>query len=400
MNEQHFSQRTAWEFHRNPLTQLADRLRRQGNEIHDWTVSNPTRCGLAYDTERIGAGLTDPASFTYSPVSSGLFPARSAVARFLASRNVSVGVDRIVLTASSSEGYSFLFRLLCDPGESVAIPRPGYPLFEDLARLNDVTLLPYRFHYAGTWHLDEESLRRAILPSTRAIVVIHPNNPTGNFLSRGEQEAIAGIAREYGLAIIADEVFLTFPFHPHTMPSSCAHLRAPLVFTLNGLSKLAGLPQMKLGWITVHGDEQPAGQAMQRLEMIADTYLSVNTPVQVALPEILAADSLGESIRSRVAANYAQLGDALRGSAVSVLHAEGGWSAILQLPCTRTDEAWAELLLKSMGLLVYPGHLFDLALDAGVVVSLLPEFARVSAYSRMLRSVVEAGGGDHAGSPP
>ncbi len=385
-----FSHRTVWEFQENPLTHLVRQLREEGKELGDWTVSNPTLCGFAYARERIAAGLMQPSSFVYAPEPAGHPSARNAIAGFLASRGVEVSSDRILLTASSSEGYSHLFRLLCNPGESIVIPKPGYPLFEDLARINDVALQTYRFHYAGAWHLDAESVRRAVTPSTRAIVVVHPNNPTGNFLSAGEQEMIGRIAQEYGLAIIADEVFLTFPFDRRSTTPSCAHINAPLVFTLNGVSKMAGLPQMKLGWLTVHGDEPLVRQAMQRLEFLADTYLSVNTPIQMALPEILTTvDGVGESIRSRVAENYRVLGAALGGSAISVLHAEGGWNAVLQLPRTRNDEAWAVHLLKQSGVLVYPGHFFDLDREACVVVSLLPEDHLFRAYCARLRTAVE-----------
>lgn len=369
---------------------LVRQLRMAGNEIRDWTVSNPTLCGFAYDRKRIAAGLTQPSSFVYAPEPAGHLSARDTIAGFLASRGVVVGPDRILLTASSSESYSFLFRLLCNPDECIAIPKPGYPLFEDLARINDVVLQTYRFHYAGAWHLDAESIRRAVTASTRAIVVVHPNTPIGNYLSAGEKEMIAHIAREFGLAIIADEVFLTFPFDSHSTMSSCAHLNAPLVFTLNGLSKMAGLPQMKLGWITVHGDAPLVRQAMERLEFIADTYLSVNTPIQMALPDILpTTEGVGERIRSRVAENYRILGAALVGSTLSVLHAEGGWSAVLQLPRTRNDEEWAVYLLKQSGLLVYPGHFFDLDMGACVVVSLLPEEHLFRMYCFRLRTAIE-----------
>jgi len=395
MPDPHFSHRTAWEFRPNPLTQLLLRLRSEGKEIRDWTIANPTLCGFPYDSGRIAAALTQPSAFVYAPEPAGHLSARAAIAGFLASGGASVSPDRIFLTASSSEGYSHLFRLLCDAGESVAIPKPGYPLFDDLARLHDVRLQTYRIRYAGGWQLDEDSVRRAITPETRAIVVIHPNNPTGTFLSPGEQQVIARIAREFGLAIIADEVFLTFPFQPHSAVRSCALLRAPLIFTLNGLSKMAGLPQMKLGWIAVHGEAPLVGRTVQRLDMIGDTFLSVNTPVQVAVPEILAAaEAVGESIRSRVAANYALLGAAMKGSAISVLHAEGGWNAILQFPKIRSDEEWAAHLLTTKGLLVYPGHFFDLPFEAGVVVSLLPREEEFLKYVALVRESIGDGGFD------
>jgi alanine-synthesizing transaminase len=391
-----FSQRTLWEIKQNPLTHLRQVLTEQGLAIRDWTVSNPTLCGFAYDREGIARGLTNPTSFTYAPESAGALSAREAVSRFLATQKVNLNPDRLLLTASSSEAYSFLFRLLCNPGESIAVPKPGYPLCDDLAQLSDISLNPYRMHYAGSWHIDEHSLRQAVTASTRAIVVIHPNNPTGNYLSPAEQAMIAEVAHQHEIAIIADEVFLTFPFGRNAAVVSCANMQAPLVFTLNGLSKLAGLPQLKLGWIGVHGDASLSAQAMQKLEMIADTYLSVNTPVQMALPDILkGANKLGEDIRGRVAGNYEILKASLAGSAISVLHGEAGWSAILQLPRIRTDEEWALRLLKENALMVFPGHFFDMDAEACVVISLLPEARHFREYCTLLRSAIagDAGGG-------
>jgi alanine-synthesizing transaminase len=384
-----FSRRTLWEIKQNPLTQLRQILSGQGITICDWTVSNPTLCGFPYDREGIASSLTIPATFTYAPEPAGALTARKAVADLLASQGVYVDPVRLLLTASSSEAYSFLFRLLCNPDESIAVPKPGYPLCDDLAQLNDITLNPYRMHYAGSWHLDEKSLRQAVTASTRAIVVIHPNNPTGNYLSPDEQAIVAQIARENEIAIIADEVFLTFPFTPETAVVSCAKMEAPLVFTLNGLSKLAGLPQMKLGWIGVHGNGALSALAMQKLEMIADTYLSVNTPVQMALPEILqSATGLGEYIRKRVARNYGILKESLFGSAISVLHTEAGWNTVLQLPRIRSDEEWALHLLKKKKLLVYPGHFFDMDTEACLVISLLPEESQFQEYCSVLRTTV------------
>jgi alanine-synthesizing transaminase len=374
MSPLQFSRRTQWEIHQNPLTQLHRRLQVEGKRILDWTISNPTRCSFAYDREAITRGLTHPSIFTYAPDPAGALAARQHLAEFLRIQQPAIRPERLLLTASSSEAYSHLFRLLCNPGESVVVPKPGYPLCDDLAQLNDLALQSYRMYYAGSWHVDEKSVRQAITSSTRALVVIHPNNPTGNFLSVDEQTMIGRIAREYGLAIIADEVFLAFPFDKERVAQSCAHIDAPLVFTLNGLSKFAGLPQMKLGWIAVHGDDEWAARAVERLEMIADTYLSVNTPVQTALPEILcSAAGVGEQIRLRVGENYKILRQEMAGTAVSVLHAEAGWNAILQLPRIRTDEEWALHLLQRNSLLVYPGHFFDLETDGCIVVSLLPE---------------------------
>jgi alanine-synthesizing transaminase len=390
MRQLQFSHRTEWEVQENPLTLLLRELRAEGSEILDWTVSNPTLCNFPYDRDAISRGLTRPVAFTYVPDPAGALSARVAVAEFLKTQQVDMAPGRLLLTASSSEAYSYLFRLLCNAGERIAVPKPGYPLCEDLARLNDISLDAYRMHYAGSWHIDEQSLRQALTPLTRAIVVIHPNNPTGSFLSAGEQEMVAEIAREHGVAVIADEVFLTYAFGPQPAAQTCAHMRAPLLFTLNGLSKMAGLPQLKLGWIGVHGDDPLAAQAMQRLEMIADTYLSVNTPVQMALPEILdTAAVLGEHIRARVAGNYAALQRSMKGSEVSVLHADAGWNAILQLPRIRNDEEWTLHLLGQKGLLVFPGHFFDMEAEGCIIISLLPEETAFLRYCTILRAAIK-----------
>jgi alanine-synthesizing transaminase len=391
MHEPQLSHRTAWEFRENAVMHLVRSMRADGKEIHDWTVSNPTLCGFPYDTESIARGLTDPSIFTYAPDPAGRAAARELLAGFLVAQLPGVRPERLLLTAGSSEAYSFLFRLLCNSGENVLVPKPGYPLCDELARLNDVELRTYRYYYSGSWHLDEQSVREAITTDTRAIIVIHPNNPTGNFLTPDEQNFIGQIACEHGLAIIADEVFYTFPFASDEMPVSCSQIDAPLVFALNGLSKLAGLPQMKLGWMSVHGAGRLVQDVMQRLEMIADTYLSVNTPVQVALSEVLhSIDVTGNAIRARVAKNYALLRRFAEGSVMSVLEAGAGWNALVQLPRVMTDEEWTMRLLEESGVLVYPGHFFDMVMEGCIAVSLLPEESRFAEYCAKLRAVVDA----------
>jgi alanine-synthesizing transaminase len=390
MSELPLSRRTAWEFRENAVMHQVQTMRAEGRAIRDWTISNPTLCNFPYDVEAIARGLTDPSIFTYTPDAAGSNATREVLARFLSARQISTSPDRLLLTAGSSEAYSYLFRLLCNSGDNVVVPKPGYPLCDELARLNDVELRTYRYYYSGSWHLDEQSLRDAITPFTRAIIVIHPNNPTGNVLSPGEQMLIGHIAREHGLAIISDEVFLTFPFTGNGDPASCAQIDGPLVFVLNGLSKMAGLPQMKLGWISVHGTASFMPQVLQRLEMIADTYLSVNTPVQVALPAILrTVDALGENIRMRVAGNYLQLHRIMSESAITVLQAEAGWNAILQLPRVMTDEEWTLRFLKESGVLVYPGHFFDIDMEGCIAVSLLLEAEVFAEYGAIVRAVVE-----------
>lgn len=386
-----FSSRTEWDTRANPLAAALERRRESGRPILDWTVSNPTLCSFDYPADAILSALASTAALRYEPDSLGMLRARAAVSLFYEEIGERVPPGRIVLTASSSEAYSYLFTLLCNPGDSVLVPKPGYPLLEDLARVNNVRVMPYRLLYDGAWHIDADSLRTALHRDTRAIVLINPNNPTGNFVAAGERDMVSAFAREHDLAVIADEVFLTFPFDPGHRPRSLLTLGAPLVFVISGLSKLAGLPQMKLGWVSLAGDDEHVAGALRRLEIIADTYLSVNTPVQVALPSILdSALKTGEEIRKRVAANYAALVDMTRGSPVSVLHSDGGWNAVLRLPATRTDDEWSLRMLERHGLLVYPGHFFEMDLKGCIVVSTLLRESTVREYATLLLGSVGA----------
>ncbi len=376
-----FSIRTGWDFAPNALALAVSRRRARGEPVLDWTVSNPTLCGFPYAADGILAALASPASLRYDPDPQGLRGSREVISSWYARRGVALASGSMFLTAGSSEAYSWLFRLLCDAGDDVLIPKPGYPLFDDLARLSDVRLVPYRLRYDGLWHVDLDSIQRGLSRRSRAIVVIHPNNPTGNYLSRAEREWLCRCAAAHDLALIADEVFWTFPFDGEGLPPSMHGCDAPLTFVINGLSKLAGLPQMKLGWVAVSGETRRIEEASRRLAMVGDTYLSVNTPVQAALGEILEQSSnLAEAIRTRAAANYRRIGDRLRGTGLTLLGAEGGWNAILRLPGTRTDEEWALQLVERHGLLAYPGHFFDLEGGVFLVVSLIVEEARTSEY--------------------
>ncbi len=384
-----FSNRTGWDFGPNELTLAVSGRRGRGERILDWTLSNPTLCGFPYEEGEIRAALASPASLRYEPDPQGLLEGRKAVSTWYARRGTALNSGSIVLTAGSSEAYSWLFRLLCDAGDNVLIPKPGYPLFDDLARLNDVRLVPYRLRYDGLWHVDLETIRRGVSERSRAIVVIHPNNPTGNYLSPAERVWLCRFAAERSLALIADEVFWTFPFEEGTPPPSLHGSDAPLTFVINGLSKLAGLPQLKLGWITVSGEPRKVEEASRRLAMIGDTYLSVNTPVQAGLEEILVHSSnLAEAIRLRAVANYRHIHDRLRGTRVTLLGAEGGWNAILRMPGERTDEEWALLLLERSGLLTYPGHFFDLEGGVFLVVSLIVEEERTLEYLDALLKIL------------
>lgn len=363
-----FSARSGFDRRINPLTRArADRIA-AGAPVLDLTISNPTRAGLPYADEAVCAALADRRSMTYTPQPFGLPTARAAAAQVMG-----CPPERCVLTASTSEAYGWLFKLLCDPGDEVLAPRPSYPLFEQLATLEGVRLRPYPLRYDGAWHIDLPALEAAVGPRTRAVLVVSPNNPTGQVLRRGELDALTAL----GLPIIADEVFAPYRLRP--VPDAARALDGSgLVFALGGLSKQAGLPQMKAGWIALGGPDAEVDAALARLEIIADTWLSVGAPVQHALPALLAAQSATTAaITARVRVNYARLRAACRGTAVTALPADGGWYAVLRLPRVAggrgwlDDEGWAMTLLEADGLYVQPGFFYDFEQDGHLVVSLL-----------------------------
>jgi aspartate/methionine/tyrosine aminotransferase len=361
------SRRSGGDRTENALTVALGRAQATGAEVLDLTVGNPTRVDLPYDAEEIRAALSDPAALRYEPAPFGLPSARAAIAEELAADGVDVSPDRVVLTASTSEAYGFLLKLLCDPGEEVLVPRPGYPLVDELARFEGVTPVGYRVAYDGAWHLDVASLRAAVSPRTRAIVVVSPNNPTGHYLKDDERVAL----RSLGLPVICDEVFLRYP-HGDVRPRTALTIRDVPVFVLGGLSKLAGLPQLKLGWIAAGGPGAEIEAALARLEHVADAWLSVSTPVQVAVPRLLAAAAVTRAaIAARVADNLAALRARLDGTSATVLPVEGGWYAVVHLPAVRGEEAWALHLLEDLGVLVQPGWLYDFETEPHAVVSLL-----------------------------
>jgi aspartate/methionine/tyrosine aminotransferase len=367
-----FSHRTDWELAPNALSEAVAARRRDGSSVIDWTLSNPTAVGLPYPEAELLRALGHPGALRYDPDPRGLPLAREALARRLARMGGEISPESLVLTSSSSEAYGHLFRLLADPGGEILIPKPGYPLFDDLARLSDVRAVPYRLEYDGSWHLDQESVLRGLTERTRAIVVIHPGNPTGSYFAAGEQEFLAELLSARGLPLISDEVFWPFHFSPTPPSPTFLSLPAPLLFVIGGLSKLAGLPQMKLGWVALAGEKGRRAEAIARLEMIGDTYLSVNTPVQRALGEILELTSpVTEALRTRAAANHRILRRGCEGSPASCLSAQGGWNAILRIPGSRSDEEWALDLLARDGLLTFPGHYFDLQGGTYLVVSLI-----------------------------
>jgi aspartate/methionine/tyrosine aminotransferase len=362
---------------RNRLAVALDRRRSEGRPIADLTLSNPTRAGLVYPT-----GILDPLSdrraLCYQPEPLGLVAARQAVADDFSRKGAAVPPNRIVLTASTSEAYSLLFKLLCDPGDTVLAPRPSYPLIEHLTDLDGVIVDHYSLDFHGRWSVDVDAIRARLTAQSgtpiRAIVMISPNNPTGSVVRDEELEAIAAIASAHDVAIIADEVFADYPMTGQA-PRSVLRHEAALTFALGGLSKSAGLPQVKLGWIGVGGPAALVDAALDRLETICDAYLSVSTPVQVAAPELLKTGAdVRSQIQRRVRDNYVSLRElAAAHPACSVLPADGGWYAVLQVPAVQSEEMIVLDLLDRTGILVHPGYFFDFEREAFLVVSLLPE---------------------------
>jgi aspartate/methionine/tyrosine aminotransferase len=359
-----WSRRTAFERSESVLTTL---LAAATGPLVDLTESNPTRVGLLQPgwIARLGA----PEGANYAPAALGEEAARAAVARYYARRGVSVDAAQLVLSASTSEAYGWLFKLLCDPGDEVLVPAPGYPLFEHLAQLEAVRARSYRLRYDGRWHLPAGTLAPLIGPRTRALLAVHPNNPTGSCFKHDELLQLS----ETGLPIVSDEVFSAYSLDPdRDAAPTLLGAGAGLSFTLHGLSKLAGLPQLKLAWLCVDGPEREVSEALARLELIADSFLSVSTPVQLALPAILAAHGeVRDAIRARVRANFTLLRARLDASAISVLHVEAGWYALLRLPAVLDDESWALALLDRHGVLVQPGYFYELEGGPYAVVSLL-----------------------------
>ena len=370
-----FSRRTGWSLTPNRLSELVRERRALGLPPVDLTESNPTRCGLALGSEEILSPLCDPLALTYEPDPRGLLTARQAVALYYAERGAELNPDQIFLTTSTSEAYSFVFRLLADPGDNVLVPQPSYPLFEFLAGLNDIEARPYPLVYDEGWQVDLDTLASRFDARTRAMLVVHPNNPTGSYLRKRELRRLMELCRNSQAALIADEVFADYAFgsDPERVTSH-ARTSEVLTFTLSGLSKICALPQMKLAWIVVNGPADLCKEAQARLEVIADTYLSVSVPVALAAPHWLASRQKVQSqILGRVRTNLAKLEGLLApGLPISRLKVEGGWYAILRVPSTRSDEDWAAELLTQEGVSLHPGHFYDFPSAGFLVLSLLP----------------------------
>ncbi len=373
-----FSARTNWDLRATPYAAALARLYSRGVEFFDLTASNPTACRFEYDTAGILRALSQPESLQYEPNPRGLSIARQAVARHYAqTAGAQVDPENIFLTTSTSEAYSYLFRLHCDPGSEILIAQPSYPLFEFLADLDDVRLVPYPLFYDHGWHLDVAALQARITPRTRGIVVVHPNNPTGHFTSVNERRAIEQVCETHTLALIVDEVFLDYALGAAAhgpARGSFAHGDHPaLTYVLSGLSKIAGLPQMKAAWIASFGPEPLLHEANARLEVVADTFLSMNAPVQHALPYLLAnRRNIQQQILARVEKNLAALDARLANApALSRLHVEGGWYAVLRVPALMSGEQLAIRLMENQQVVIHPGYFYGFEGDGWIVLSLL-----------------------------
>ena len=367
-----FADRTNWNLEPNRLSEALARHRVAGKPLIDLTASNPTECGFTYDRERILSALADPQSLSYEPEPKGLLAAREVIVGYYADRGDHVAAIDMLLTTSTSEAYSFVFRILCNPGDEVLIPTPSYPLFDLLADIQDVRLVRYPLIYDHGWQIAFHALQAALTPRTRAIIVVHPNNPTGHFVKPDERSGLNQICAGRQLAIIADEVFLDFALSSKRHLSWVANSEV-LTFTMSGLSKMCGLPQMKAAWLAASGPKDLKTRALERLEVIADTYLSMNAPIQHAIPEFLQQrHEFQRQLMSRVRGNLAELDRQLATQkACSRLEIEGGWYAVLRVPVTRTDEEVALDLLEKEGVYVHPGHFYDFPADGYLIVSLI-----------------------------
>lgn len=371
-----FSSRFDWRQTTNHITTVLEAVREAGGEVLDLTQTNPTAAGFVYDADAIRTAMSKPEILEYHPHPRGAASARESVAAYYRRRGNRVDPESVFLTASTSESYACLFKLLCDPGDAVLTPQPSYPLFDFLAALESVELTPYRLHYdADTgWRVDLDHLRSLITPETRAIILVHPNNPTGSYVTRRELQEISACCRRFDLALIVDEVFLDYaaPDAVSAAVSTAGNTEA-LTFTLSGISKILGLPQMKLGWIQVSGPEDIRQAACRHLEVVTDTYLSVSTPVQTALADLLAQQSAFQrQVTARLDANFT----ALKNACVSVngcriLRREGGWYAILEARNGISDEDMVCRLLKSDHVLTHPGYYYDISEEGCLVFSLL-----------------------------
>ena len=385
------SKRTAWDLRPSDFSATIGAARNAGRDLLDLTVSNPTVCGFDYDSAAIFAPLNSEENIrkalVYDPDPRGMRSARESVVGYYADHGAAVDADALILTTSTSEAYSYLFRLLCDPGDEVLVARPSYPLFDFLADLDDVVLKPYPLFYDYGWWIDFAELERRIGPRTRAILVVHPNNPTGHWTHHAERAALEALCERHGLALIVDEVFLDYPIpSPANEPPAQSFATGPhpaLTFVLSGISKIAALPQMKVAWIAAFGPARAAAEALARLEVIADTFLSMNAPAQLALPSWLASRAgLQGQIHARVETNL----EILRSNSLEVLKLEAGWSAVLRIRTNTllSGESAAAVLLDRAGVIVHPGEFYGLSDKRAIVLSLLTPIETFRAGARRI----------------
>ena len=375
-----FADRTNWNLDTNRLSEALARHRAIRRPLLDLTASNPTECGFDYDRPAIMRALSDADALDYKPDPKGLETARQAVAAYYAARSNEVSIENILLTTSTSEAYSFVFRMLCNPGDELLIPTPSYPLFEFLADIQDVKLARYPLVYDYHWQIDFHALEQAITSRTRGAIVVHPNNPTGHFCKPEDLTRLNEVCSARQMALIADEVFLDFVL-TGAQPLSFVTNTGALTFTMSGLSKISGLPQMKTAWLITTGPEHLRKQALARLEVIADTYLSMNAPMQLATPVFLEQRrGFQKQLMTRVRSNLSELDRQLAGQkSCSRLRMEGGWNTVLRVPATRSDEELAIELLATRDVYAHPGHFYDSPSNGYLIVSLItpePEFAK------------------------
>ncbi len=371
-----FSHRTHWHLTPNALTRAIQDVRDSGKEILDLTISNPTEAGVRPNADEVLAALANPDAMSYDPQPRGLLEARKAVCHYYRESHevFDLKPDHIVLTTSTSEAYTYVFRLLCNPGDEILVPKPSYPLFEFLAGLADVKVVPYPLIYDHGWQIDFDSLYRAATAQSRAVIVVHPNNPTGSYVSSDETSGLNTLCRDYNLALIVDEVFLDYA-HDGAPRTSFVTNSGALTFTLSGVSKVSALPQMKLAWVATSGPKDLVAQAGARLEIIADTYLSMNTPVQLAAPVLLEQrKQIQPVLLDRLRVNLAELDLQLAAHPACVrLQVDGGWYAILRVPALGSDEDLAIDLVRKVGVMAHPGHFYDFSQEGHLVLSLITE---------------------------
>ena len=387
-----FARRTGWSVTENRYAAGVKRARAEGRKLIDLTASNPTHLNFNFDSRAILSALSRTESLYYEPDPQGLPFARKAVAEYYNSSRVrhhaaSVSPEQIFLTTSTSEGYSYLFRLLCDPGDEILVPRPSYPLFEFLADIQDVQLRAYELFYDHGWHTDTGELDKAITQRTRAVLIVNPNNPTGSFAHNNDLEKLISLCKDRQLALISDEVFLDYELEGRAEVSA-AFSQECLSFALSGLSKISCLPQMKLAWIVMNGPQELKDQARVRLEIISDTYLSVNAPIQHALGELLRqGDHLQAQLKRRALSNLEFLDQQLRSIAsIERLKVEGGWYGVLRVPAKKSDEDLAIELIERAGVVVHPGHFYDFQKDGYLIVSLI---TREEGFRKGILSILE-----------